>query len=317
MAEAGAPRLPSSRVPRTVSPPSAHVKRFGIPQGSTLPAFERHSKRLSDRASPFHPKDRYEKNKKSRRKRSTDYGELQAPQKSPLYKRNELEDFHSTVNNKTKKLDGASTPKFIKSRERAKRKGAPSGVTKRKSRGRRSAVPHDESQATASPDSIEQQELNPNKQRWPVIDSIKQRRPAVPTNYTERQQMITSPEHMERRKPATSPDRTATLFDDAKRRKPAASPDRFEPDQAERRKPASSPDRAERGKAATSPGRIERRQPTTSPEDPDQRLATAPKDDDRRGRRSVARGDSRAAAVAEAVAICSSNSAYPVWLRRR
>lgn len=311
--------MPSSRVPRTVSPPSAHVKRFGMPQGSNSPTFERnYSKRLSDRISPFHHKDHYEKNKKTRRKRSTDYSDLQASQKAPPYKRNEFEEFYSTVNTKTKKLDGASTPKFVKSRERAKRKRGTTGATKRKAADRRPTVPYNESETTVLPDSIEQQKLNPNKQKWPIIDSIKQT-----TNHIERQQIMTSPEHTERRKPSTSPDRNATLFDDAKHRKPAASPDRTDhgkpvgsPDQAERRRPAISPDRAERGKSAPSPGRTERRQPAT-PEVPDQRQTTAPKDGDRRSRRSVARGDSRAAAVAEAVANCSSSSAYPVWLRRR
>lgn len=298
------------RVPRTVSPPSAHVKRFAISQGANLPAFERYSKRLNDRASPFHNKDRNEKNKKTRRKRSTDYGELQAPQKSPPYKKNELKDIHYTVNNKIKKTDGANTPKFIKSRERAKRKGATSGTTKRKIADSGTAVPHKE-----LPDSIEQQELNPNKQRWPIIDSIKQRMPA---NNTERQQIVTSPEHTVRPKPAFSPNHNVTVLNDTMRRKPAALPDRTElgkpvtsPDHAERRKPETSPDHAERGKPTTPPGHTERRQPTASPEN--QRT----KDGDKRGRRSVARGDSRAAAVAEAVANCSSSSAYPVWLRRR
>lgn len=321
LAEEGAPRIQYPRLARTVSPPSAHVKRFAVPQGANLP-FDRHSKRLSDRGSPFHHKDRNEKKNKTRRKKSMDYGDLQASPKSPSSNQNELEDIHSTVNNKIKKLDGASTPKFIKSRERAKRKAATTGSTKRK-------TPHKEWQTTVSPVSNEQQELNPNKPKWPAIDSTKQNRPATPTIHTERQQIATSPELTERRKRATSPDyterhQTPTLFDDIKRRKPAGLPDQTEigapvtsPDHTERRKPTTSPDHAERGNLGASPGHTERRQPTTSPEAPDQRLAPTPKVGDKRGRRLVARGDSRAAAVAEAVADCSSNSAYPVWLRHR
>lgn len=281
MAVDGRSPAQSSRAPRTVSPPSAHVKQFAKPQGADIFSLGCHSKRLNDHASPLHHKDGNEKNKKTKRKPSTDHNELDAFKKSPRYKKKEFEDNYPTVNNKVKKSDGASIPKFIKSRERAKRKGATSGTTKRKTRDRQSAVPHKESQVRVLSDSIEQQ--------WP----------AVSTNHNERQQRVTSPEHTERLKLTSSPDYTATLLDDTKHRKPA-----------------TSPDHTDLGKPAKSPGHAERRQPT-SPVDPDQRPATTPKDGDRRKRRLVARGDSRAAAVAEAVAICSSNSAYPVWLRRR
>lgn len=307
----GAPRMQSTRVPRTVSPPSAHVKRFAMLRGANEPvaAVEHDSKRLINRASLIHHKDRNEKNKKMRRKTSTDYGELHA-QKFPPNKKNEFENIHSTLTNKIQKPDGVSTPKFIKSREGVKKKGAKSGTTKRKMADRRYAVPYKESQTTVLPDSIEQQEFKYNKQRWPAMDSIKLRRPARSTNHTERQQIVTSPEHTERQKPATSPDNTITLYDDTKRRKPTGSAH-----QTDLGKPVTSPNHAERRKPATSPDHAEHRQPTSSPESTKQRLATT-KDDERRRRHLVVRGDSRAAAVAEAVAKCSSNSAYPAWLRR-
>lgn len=292
----GALRMHSSRVPRTVSPPSAV-------------ALERESKRLSDRTFPIHKKDRNEKNKKTRRKRSTDNGELHA-QKSPPNKTNEFENIHPNVNIKTKTSESAT--KFIKSRELFNRKGATGGTTKRKTKDRQAAVPHKNLQATVLPNSIEQQELNRNKQRWPAIDTIKRRRPEGPTNHNQRPQIVMSPEHTERQKPATSPERNATLFDDSKRRKPPASAP-----QTDLGKPVTSPDHAERRKLAASPNRIDGRQPTSPPEGPNQRSATTTKGDDKRKRRLLVRGDSRAAAVAEAVAKCSSNSACPVWLRRR
>lgn len=289
--------------PRTVSPPSAHVKSIVTPHGANPPAPERRPKHPSDRASPFHHKDYNERNKKTRRKCGADYSETYASQKPPLYKENEPEDI--TLDNKTNKVDGASTPKCLKSRDRTKRKGQISGTTRRKTANRPSAVPHKDSRTSVLPHYIEQPQPDPNKQQRPAIDSTKQRRPAVSPNHTDRQQRVNSPENTKCSQPVTSPDnterrQTTTLLVATKRQKLATSPDHNECQQP-----------------STSPDQTERRQLITSPKGPKQRQTTAPKDGDRRGRRSVARGDSRAAAVAEAVAHGSSNPAYPIWLRRR
>lgn len=287
----GGPRE-HSRSPRTVPPPSAYFKRIVIPHAANALASECHPNSSSDRASPFHHEDYFEKNKKTRRKSGADYGETPESPKLPPYIKKEPEFLNIDIKNK--KLDGATVPKFIKSRDRTKRKIEPSGMIKGKTKPRSTigAAGHKDSPTSDLPHALEQQKLEHNKQKRPIIDSTKQRQQSVSPNRTDRQSSI-SPDNYRCRPPMTSPDN------------------------AERRQTAPpSPDRTVRGTLSpeTSTGQTKGLHP--SPPKAEQRQTKAPKDGNRRGRRLVARGDSRAAAVAEAVAHGSSNSAYPAWLRR-